>query len=62
MAEKYKTTHDYQNCPRDLKDCLAITFGLIGEVIHKGHQANVFTVKKNEIGFYHEGQYFWRTF
>ena len=46
----------------DLKDYFANTFGFIGKVVHKGHQANVLAMKKNEDGFCHEGQYSWRTF
>ena len=26
----------------DDKDCLAVTFALIGKVVHKGHQANTY--------------------
>ena len=42
----------------DLKDCLAVKFGLIGKVVHKGYQANVLTTKESENGFYLAGQYY----
>ena len=41
----------------DLEDCLTVTFGLIGEIIHKGRQANVLAVEAKNYGFYYEGQY-----
>ena len=56
------TTHEYHDYHMDLKDCLAVTFGLIGKVVHKGCQANVFAAKENVIGFYQEGQYSPRVF
>lgn len=46
----------------DLKHHLAVTFGLIGEVIHKGYQANVLAAEDIKIGFYYEGEQSWRTF
>ena len=45
----------------DLKDHLAVTFGLIGKIILKDHQANVFAMKECKNGFDNECQYFWRT-
>ena len=52
------TTHEYQDYHVDLKDCLAVTFVLIGKVIHKDSHANILAVKENKNGFYLEGQYF----
>ena len=46
----------------ELKDHLAVTFGLNGEITHKGRQANALATKENENGFYHEDQYSLRTF
>ena len=37
----------------DLKDHLAVTFGLISKIGHKGNQANVIATKENMKGFYH---------
>ena len=51
------TTHEYQDYHVDLKDHLAVTFGLIGKVIHKGRQANVFAAEETKNGFYYKGQY-----
>ena len=55
------TTHEYQDYHVDLKDHLAVTFGLIGKVIHEGCQDSVLATKENKNGIYHEGQYSWRT-
>ena len=46
----------------DLKDHLAVTFGLIGKIIPIGYQANVFATKESKNGFHHEGEYSWRIF
>ena len=55
-------THEYQDYQVDLKDHLASKFGLIGEIIHKGYQANVLAAEEMRNGFYNGGQYSWRTF
>ena len=55
------TTHEYQDYHVDLKDHLAVTFGLIGKVIHEGCQDSVLATKENKNRIYHEGQYSWRT-
>ena len=46
----------------DLKDCLAVTFELIGKIVYKDSQANVFIAQENQNRFYNEGQYSWATF
>ena len=56
------TIHKYQNYHVDLKDHLECKFGLIGEIVHKGYQANVLATEETKNGFYHEGQYSWGTF
>ena len=47
------TTHEYQGYHIDLKDHLAVTFFLIGEIVHEGRQANVLSMKENKKWFYH---------
>ena len=56
------SVHEYQDYHMDLKDHFAVTFGFIGKIIHRGRLANVFAMKKNENGFYPEGQYLEGTF
>ena len=48
------TVQGYLDYHMDLKDCLAVTFGLIGEVVYKGCQGNVHAAKENKNGFYRE--------
>ena len=55
------TTIEHQGYHMDHKDCLAVTFALIGKVVHKGHQAKVLSMGETKNGFYHEGKKSQRT-
>ena len=55
------TTIEHQGSHMDHNDCLAVTFALIGKVVHKGHQANVLSMGETMNGFYHEGKKSQRT-
>ena len=39
------TTREYQDYHMDLKDHLIVTFGLIGNTVYKGRQANVLAME-----------------
>ena len=56
------TTHEHQGYHMDIEDCLAVTFCLVGKIIHKDSQANFLAAEEMMDVFYHEGQYSQRTF
>ena len=41
----------------DIIYCLAHIFGLIGEIVHKGCQADFTVIKERKNEFYHKGKY-----